>query len=218
MAKALHSKAYLSGPMSGIPGFNFPAFNEAAAELAAQGYDVFNPASEGWGDGDPSNGFTTEEQWREFLRHDIAAVAAADTVFVLPGWEQSKGATFELSVAHKLGIPVYDFETAKLVAPPVETVCQEADRLVAVDRQHDYGHPLDDFTKVVGMVNALFADKLREPLVAEDWPLIMECVKMSRERSRPKRDNRVDGCGYWKTLDLVHEERERRAGAPIPPA
>lgn len=208
-------RAYLSGPMSGIPNFNFPAFMSAADQLDELGFDVLNPASRGWGDGDPVTGTNSGHTgWQEFLRVDTAWVAGANCVFVLPGWQHSKGATFEVFVAWTLGIPVYDYETGDVVEQPPETICQEADRLVAVDRQADYGHPLDDFTKTVGMINALFAHKLKEPLVAEDWPLIMVCAKASREVNRPKRDNWVDGAGYWKTLSLVHDERARRASTP----
>ena len=35
---------YLSGPMTGLPDFNRPAFHAAAAALRAQGYVVINPA------------------------------------------------------------------------------------------------------------------------------------------------------------------------------
>jgi len=41
---------YLSGPMSGLPGFNFPAFHAAAAKLRADGFTVLNPAETDNGD------------------------------------------------------------------------------------------------------------------------------------------------------------------------
>ena len=35
---------YIAGPMSGIPYFNFPAFDTAKAFLILQGWDVVSPA------------------------------------------------------------------------------------------------------------------------------------------------------------------------------
>ena len=37
-------RVYISGPMSGLPELNFPAFHAAAASLRAKGLDVVNPA------------------------------------------------------------------------------------------------------------------------------------------------------------------------------
>lgn len=37
-------RIYDSGPMTGLPGLNFPAFDAAAKQLRAAGYDVVNPA------------------------------------------------------------------------------------------------------------------------------------------------------------------------------
>jgi hypothetical protein len=37
-------RIYLSGPMTGIPENNFPAFHMWAERLRADGYDVVNPA------------------------------------------------------------------------------------------------------------------------------------------------------------------------------
>jgi hypothetical protein len=90
--------------------------------------------------------------------------------------------------------------------PTVESVCAIADRLVATDRQQFYGHPLDDFTKTAKMVSVIVGTEVS----AWQIPLIMQAVKISRELNAPKRDNLIDGCGYWKTLDLVYAEAERR--------
>lgn len=85
------------------------------------------------------------------------------------------------------------------------SILEEAQSLTTGDRNDDYGHPADDFAKVVGMVNAAFAHKLKEPFTIYDWPLIMNMVKISREINVPKRDNRVDGAGYWNTLQMIHD-------------
>lgn len=96
--------------------------------------------------------------------------------------------------------------------PPVpsESTLQEAHRLTHGPRRADYGHPLDDYTRTAGMVNAMLSHKLKEPLLAEDVTMIMQCVKLSRHVNAPKRDNMVDEAGYaWATWE-IKEERDRR--------
>lgn len=108
---------YLAGPMSGVPNFNFPAFNRAAAILRAEGHSVFNPAerdierhggvdiSAGNHAGDPAvaekeHGFSL----REALADDTAFICReADAIAMLPGWESSKGARAEHALAFALG-------------------------------------------------------------------------------------------------------------------
>lgn len=88
---------YLSGPMSGLPDFNFPAFNELAKILRGKGYNVVNPAEI---EEEPG------KEWHEYLRKDIRAMMDCDTICLLPGWDKSKGARLELHIALELGFKV----------------------------------------------------------------------------------------------------------------
>ena len=102
-------RVYISGPMTGLPEFNFPAFHSAAQELRRCGYEVVNPAeinAENNGD------------WHFYLRADIKALCDCDILALLPGWEGSNGAHLELHVAHRLGINVTQVE--KLVGHNVD--------------------------------------------------------------------------------------------------
>lgn len=92
------TKLYLSGPMTGLPEFNYPAFRQAAKTLREKDFDVFDP-SEMFG-GDP-----TRERF-EYMREDIKALLECDLVVLLPGWENSEGAKLEVEVAKQCNIPI----------------------------------------------------------------------------------------------------------------
>jgi hypothetical protein len=91
-------RIYISGPMTGLPEFNFPAFHATAESLRAQGHLVTNPAE--------LNPDSTS--WSDCMRRDIAALMDCDTVATLPGWEHSKGARLEVLIAERLGMTVVD--------------------------------------------------------------------------------------------------------------
>jgi hypothetical protein len=92
---------YIAGPMTGIPDYNYPAFNQAEADLRAAGYDVLNPVAS-----EQHNTAGTTQLWQWYMRHALAMVIRADAVAVLLGWENSRGATLEVHVAETLGLPV----------------------------------------------------------------------------------------------------------------
>lgn len=97
--------------------------------------------------------------------------------------------------------------------PGVETVLEEAQRIVHGERNKDYGHPLDDFTRTAEMATGLFRGKLLQgaKFTAEDVGLFQVLVKLSRQMNAPKRDNMVDTAGYAGTVQMCIEERERRS-------
>lgn len=112
-------KFYVAGPMRGIPEFNFPAFNAAAAKLRADGHFVFNPAekdnerhgvdiSKGNATGCEHEAAKTHGfDLRVALGDDLAFICReAEAIAMLPGWEKSKGAIAEHATAVALGLQV----------------------------------------------------------------------------------------------------------------
>ncbi|SIS84094.1 DUF4406 domain-containing protein [Alicyclobacillus vulcanalis] len=90
-------RVYLSGPMTGLPQGNRPAFLEAARALRAHGIQVLNPAEFG----------SADDDWYAAMRRDLRMLMDADAVVTLPGWERSRGARLEVYVASQLNMPVY---------------------------------------------------------------------------------------------------------------
>lgn len=89
---------YISGPMSGLPDYNHPAFNEAARLLRAAGYQVTNPAEKA---------LPITATWLQHMRADIRAMMDCDGLAILPGWQNSRGANAEINLAHSLGLDVF---------------------------------------------------------------------------------------------------------------
>jgi hypothetical protein len=91
------TRLYISGPMSGIEGHNFPAFDEAARALRRAGFVVINPAD---------RGIVYGWEWEDYLRNDLVDLLACDGVATLPGSTASRGANLEAHVASSLGMRV----------------------------------------------------------------------------------------------------------------
>lgn len=86
-------RVYISGPMTGEPDLNFPAFNEVANDLRDKGCEVENPAEKGIVDG---------WEWEDYLRYDLKRLVECDAIWTLPGWHRSPGAQLEVQVATAL--------------------------------------------------------------------------------------------------------------------
>lgn len=112
-------KVYISGPMRGIPYFNFPLFDEVKDYFLNLGWTVFSPADhdrelghDGLSSGDERDVAEllgapkgTLADQRAFARWDLDRILEADLVVLLPGWTQSVGATAEHAVAKWVRVP-----------------------------------------------------------------------------------------------------------------
>ena len=195
-------RVYLAGPMSGYPNHNFDAFAEAAARWRSAGVEVSSPAEM---DGDePDHAALAEVPWEWFIRRDLRVLLDCDAVAVLPGWQKSRGASLEVTVARALGMAVYDASAPdpRYARPYRESVLMEAERLVHGGRGEAYGHPSDDFGRTGRMWGAILGIP---DVPAAKVGLCMAAVKISRECNRPSRDNRVDLAGYAETVEMIAE-------------
>lgn len=89
-------KVYISGPMTGIKDFNRPAFFAKEMTLRGMGHVVLNPARVGSDTG----------KWEDNMRSSLYLLLQAQAITFLDGWEQSRGARLEASIACELGMEV----------------------------------------------------------------------------------------------------------------
>jgi nucleoside 2-deoxyribosyltransferase len=95
-------KVYISGAIAGhVLAERKAAFKAAERELAEMGFSPVNPFD---------NGVPDEAHWRAHMRADIALLVQCDMIYMLRGWELSKGAKLEHDVATSCGIKVLKYE------------------------------------------------------------------------------------------------------------
>ena len=93
---------YLAGPMTGLPDYNHQAFIDAEMDLRIAGcQSIINPVR-----------FAPQPHWDagDYLGRAAAVLAcgAVGGLVLLPGWEQSNGASLEREIATRTGLAVYE--------------------------------------------------------------------------------------------------------------
>lgn len=73
------------------------AFEHASRFLSLKGYEVLNPFE---------NGLPDDADRHDHMRADMLMLLECDCIWMLKGWEHSKGAKLELDVASSCGIEV----------------------------------------------------------------------------------------------------------------
>ena len=88
--------------MTGLPDNNYPAFHDAAARLRKRAWHVENPAE------NPVPHVDANCSWTAYMRMGVSQLMTCHAIYLLPGWQQSKGASLEYMVAQQLGLTVYE--------------------------------------------------------------------------------------------------------------
>ena len=95
-------KVYISGPITGRDLTECKVdFNSAELWLTGLGYDVINPMS-----------YDTIEDgtWEDYMKKDLKMLLDCDYIYMLDGWEKSRGARLEYNVACDVGIELLSLD------------------------------------------------------------------------------------------------------------
>lgn len=94
-------KVYISGPITGIDFGNRFAFSCARSALELCGYEVVDPSEVQLDD---------EATWTDYMRADLKLLLDCDFIYMLEGWEDSRGARLERELAKNLRIKEIDLD------------------------------------------------------------------------------------------------------------
>lgn len=91
-------KVYIAGRISGTPDFK-ERFAAAERWLEQQGFtDIFNPAAK------QPEGLT----YKEYIDRDLKELMGCDAIYLMPDWEESKGARLEKNYALTTGMVIIE--------------------------------------------------------------------------------------------------------------
>jgi len=94
----MKEKIYISGAIAHLDlNERKKAFQKAEEMLKKCGYCPINPFC---------NGLPENADWREHMKADIGLLLNCESIYMLKGWELSKGCKLELDVATSCGIKV----------------------------------------------------------------------------------------------------------------
>jgi len=98
---------YVAGPMTGYDGYNYETFHAVSYALRARGVTVVSPAEATPGVYAPASASVaaqlTPEMHAAYLRRGFSQLMQCTSVVLLPGWQYSHGAQYELHLAYAHG-------------------------------------------------------------------------------------------------------------------
>lgn len=84
-------RVYISGPITGVPDY-MDKFAETEKELKEKSYTVVNPAKINYG-------MPEDMTYEEYMEIDIRLIELCDAIYMIRGWEMSRGANREYGYA-----------------------------------------------------------------------------------------------------------------------
>ena len=154
------TRVYIAGPMTGLPEFNYPAFNAMAERLRALGYEVCNPAE---------NPVPPCKSWRGYMRLALKQLVECDVIATLPNWETSRGARIEVGLARDLELSIVRAKELKAPAPGV--ICVKRFMLFA-GNHHD--HTAGGMREFVDFYNDAELARKFGTIQNRDWFQVLE--------------------------------------------
>ena len=91
-------KVYISGPITGTTDY-MERFKKAQEYLESKGYIVVNPALF-------NSNLPDDTTWDEYMEISLILVKICDAIYLLKGWEESKGVELELRTAKHYGMEI----------------------------------------------------------------------------------------------------------------
>ena len=86
---------YISGRITGIEKEANILFDKAEKELSDKGFKVLNPMK---------INHNHDKTWESYMKACIKSLCDCSHIYMLPNWQESKGAKIEYNLASSLGI------------------------------------------------------------------------------------------------------------------
>ena len=92
-------KIYISGKITGLPiGEVIAKFHAAEDKIRRFGFEPVSPLG---------NGLPLDTDWADHMGKDISLLLKSDAIYLLPDYDESRGAQIELCVALHQRMPVF---------------------------------------------------------------------------------------------------------------